>query len=179
MKRRDFLSTCGKALAGSSASVAGLGGVIGAAIADDDDARRSRRGDDHDRDDGRRDRDGRGRDDHDRDDRHNVPPLLTGSLDRSKLTPYIGHDFWVYEPSSGIVTISLAQIIDVPNPAGATSPPGFSQFTLLFRGQPGDTLADGTYAMESSMSGQFQLYVQSAGADANGNGQFRSEFCLI
>lgn len=80
---------------------------------------------------------------------------------------------------NGIATVSLAQIIDVPTPAGVTAPAGFSQFTLLFRGAPGNPFASGTYPLQSGASGRFQLYIQSAGADTNGNNEYRSEFCLI
>jgi len=131
MKRRDFLSTCGKGLATAALGAGGAGAAA-----------------------------------------RGAQPRLDAGLERGKFAPYVGGEFWVYEPARGIVTVRLVRIIDCKSPAG------HRQFTLLFRSHPDDSLAPGTYTLENAESGRFQVYLQSAGADARGN-DYRAEFNLV
>jgi len=94
-------------------------------------------------------------------------PALTGIpaglhvLNRATFAALLNQSFNVYASKRG-VTMQLIEVHDDKARAGA------QQFTLVFAADAGTTLGSGTYEVENAMLGMTSMYLQQAGAGAQG-----------
>lgn len=97
------------------------------------------------------------------------PPELGPDLAMAKWRRYLGDDFAV---AGGRLRLTEVR-------AGSTAGAEAEQFSLLFIGAPADGLAAGTHQLIHGTGQRIALFMQPAGASAQGRALYRADFNLL
>jgi len=97
----------------------------------------------------------------------------TAALDAATFQALVGETFTFRGPDGrepAVLVLTACQEVSARY--------GRSQFTLTLVSDAGDTLREGTYAVDNGKLGTFDLFVVPTGRDAKGRTAFRADFNL-